>query len=225
MAYEKQTWVDGVTPLDAEHLNHMEQGISQLSEEIANIPSGKDGADGQDGITPTIGENGNWYLGDTDTGKPSRGEKGDEGQPGKDGQDGRPGKDGNDGQPGKDGTSPVISISAIPGGHRITITDANGTKTVDVMNGSNGKDGTNGNDGTSVSVSSVSESTEDGGSNVVTFSDGKTLTVNNGKAGSNGKDGKTPVKGTDYYTESDKTEMVNAVIAALPVYDGEVVDV
>ena len=27
MAYEKQTWVDGVTPLNAEHLNHMEQGI------------------------------------------------------------------------------------------------------------------------------------------------------------------------------------------------------
>ena len=154
-----------------------------------------------------------------------QGEKGDEGKPGKDGQDGSPGKDGNDGQPGKDGTPPVISVSAITGGHRITITDANGTKTVDVMNGSNGKDGTNGNDGTSVSVSSVSESTEDGGSNVVTFSDGKTLTVKNGKAGSNGKDGKTPVKGTDYYTESDKTEMVNAVIAALPVYDGEVVDI
>lgn len=31
MAYQKQTWVDGVTPLNAEHLNHMEQGISQLS--------------------------------------------------------------------------------------------------------------------------------------------------------------------------------------------------
>ena len=29
-----------------------------------------------DGITPTIGDNGNWYLGDTDTGKPSRGETG-----------------------------------------------------------------------------------------------------------------------------------------------------
>ena len=37
MSYEKQTWVNGVTPLDAEHLNHMEQGISQLSEEIANL--------------------------------------------------------------------------------------------------------------------------------------------------------------------------------------------
>ena len=30
--------------------------------------------DGADGLTPTIGENGNWYLGDTDTGKPSRGD-------------------------------------------------------------------------------------------------------------------------------------------------------
>ena len=30
--------------------------------------------DGADGLTPTIGENGNWYLGETDTGKPSRGD-------------------------------------------------------------------------------------------------------------------------------------------------------
>lgn len=35
--------------------------------------------DGTDGITPNIGDNGNWYLGATDTGKPSRGEKGDPG--------------------------------------------------------------------------------------------------------------------------------------------------
>ena len=34
---------------------------------------------GKDGITPHIGENGNWYLDTTDTGKPSRGEKGDKG--------------------------------------------------------------------------------------------------------------------------------------------------
>lgn len=32
--------------------------------------------DGADGITPTIGNNGNWFLGDTDTGKPSRGADG-----------------------------------------------------------------------------------------------------------------------------------------------------
>ena len=40
----------------------------------ANPPGA--GADGKDGITPTIGENGNWYLGSSDTGKPSRGADG-----------------------------------------------------------------------------------------------------------------------------------------------------
>ena len=43
---------------------------------------GQKGDPGDNGITPTIGENGNWYLGETDTGKPSRGGKGDPGQTG-----------------------------------------------------------------------------------------------------------------------------------------------
>lgn len=34
---------------------------------------GKPGAAGADGVTPHIGDNGNWYVGSTDTGKPSRG--------------------------------------------------------------------------------------------------------------------------------------------------------
>ena len=38
------------------------------------VKNGENGNPGQDGTTPTIGENGNWYLGETDTGKPSRGE-------------------------------------------------------------------------------------------------------------------------------------------------------
>ena len=46
--------------------------------------------------------------------------------------------------------------------------------------------------GTSVTVQSVSESTEDGGSNIVTFSDGKTVTIKNGNKGSDGADGTTP---------------------------------
>ena len=35
-----------------------------------------------------------------------------------------------------------------------------------------------------------------------------------------GADGYTPVKGTDYFTEADKTEIVNAVLAALPAAEG-----
>lgn len=46
---------------------------------------GDPGEDGTDGTTPTIGANGNWYLGDTDTGKPSQGATG---APGADGEDG-----------------------------------------------------------------------------------------------------------------------------------------
>lgn len=59
---------------------------------------GKPGAAGADGVTPHIGDNGNWYLGGTDTGKPSRGATG---APGKDGAKGDPGA------PGKDGHTPV----------------------------------------------------------------------------------------------------------------------
>lgn len=46
-----------------------------------------------------------------------------------------------------------------------------------------------------------------------------------GERGQPGNDGRTPVKGTDYYTESDKSEMVDRVVAALPKYRGEAVDV
>jgi hypothetical protein len=49
---------------------------------------GETGTKGADGVTPTIGTNGNWYLGDTDTGKPSRGEKGDKGDKGDPGAQG-----------------------------------------------------------------------------------------------------------------------------------------
>ncbi len=44
-----------------------------------------------------------------------------------------------------------------------------------------------------------------------------------GEQGAAGADGYTPVKGADYFTAADKTEMVNAVLAALPTYHGEVI--
>ena len=69
--------------------------------------NGKDGADGKpgatgaDGVTPHIGDNGNWYIGSTDTGKPSRGVAGAKGA------DGANGKDGAQGEKGADGKTPV----------------------------------------------------------------------------------------------------------------------
>ena len=57
------------------------------------------------------------------------------------------GADGDPGQPGADGYSPTITVTDITGGHRLTITDKNGTRTVDVMNGEDGQPGQDGQDG------------------------------------------------------------------------------
>lgn len=46
-----------------------------------------------------------------------------------------------------DGVSPTIAVSTISGGHRVTITDADGAKTFDVMDGAAGTDGADGDDG------------------------------------------------------------------------------
>lgn len=156
---------------------------------------------------------------------------------------------GSGGGSGVDGFSPIAKVVQTETGAIITITDKNGTTTATISNGKDGaqgptgpagpqgptgatgatgptgKDGAAGKDGTSVTVKSVSESNADGGSNIVTFSDGKTLTIKNGSKGSQGEPGAagspgaagyTPVKGTDYYTAADKTEMVGLVKAAMP---------
>lgn len=64
----------------------------------ADGTDGRDGTDGQNGITPHIGSNGNWYIGDTDTGLPSRGVAG------QNGSDGTPGPAGADGHTPVKGT-------------------------------------------------------------------------------------------------------------------------
>lgn len=48
------------------------------------------------------------------------------------------GADGMDGQNGADGFSPVATVTQLDGGARITVTDASGTTTQDVMNGHDG---------------------------------------------------------------------------------------
>ena len=100
------------------------------------------GADGKDGITPTIGKNGNWYLGSTDTGKPSRGADGTPGATGAPGKDGAPGAD------GKDGIAPTIGKN---GNWYLGSTDtgkpSRGAAGTPGAAGASGKDGSPGADG------------------------------------------------------------------------------
>lgn len=81
---------------------------------------GADGAAGADGVTPHIGDNGNWYLGTTDTGKPSRGETGLQGPVGPAGPAGADGKDG----AGMDITGATVGQIA-----KIAAVDASGVPT------------------------------------------------------------------------------------------------
>ena len=170
-----------------------EQGIQGI-QGIQGL-AGKDGVNGTDGITPHIGDNGNWFIGETDTGMPSRGEAGKDGEPGKDGADGQPGADGSPGVDGKDGSDGADGITPHIGdngnwfiGNTDTGKPSRGADGHDGQDGEPGKDGNDGKDG----------------------SPGK-----DGEDGQPGKDGHTPVKGVDYWTEADKTEMVQQVIAAI----------
>ena len=99
-------------------------------------------SDGKDGITPTIGKNGNWYLGSTDTGKPSRGADGTPGATGAPGKDGAPGAD------GKDGITPTIGKN---GNWYLGSTDtgkpSRGAAGTPGAAGASGKDGSPGADG------------------------------------------------------------------------------
>lgn len=67
-----------------------------------------------------------------------------------------------------------------------------------------------GKNGTSVTIANITESTEDGGENIVTFSDGKTLTVKNG---SKGKDGTSEPTIPEYWEEhlADKISTIKAL--------------
>ena len=64
---------------------------------------GTPGTNGQDGITPHIGENGNWFIGDTDTGVHAQGPQGEQGTQGIQGTQGEQGPQGTQGTQGSQG--------------------------------------------------------------------------------------------------------------------------
>lgn len=77
MAYTKRGFTDG-NVLYAHQLIAMEDAIIKNENDIKNIEL----TPGEDGITPHIGENGNWFIGDTDTGVRAEGKDGQDGSGG-----------------------------------------------------------------------------------------------------------------------------------------------
>ena len=124
------------------------------------------------------------------------------------------------GAPGKDGFSPTVSISDINGGHRVVITDKDGTKEFNVMNGTNGDDGysptvtvTEIDGGHRITITDkngdktfdVMDGAKGDKGDAFTYADFTTeqLAALKGSQGDPGNDGYTPVRGTDYWTAAD----------------------
>lgn len=195
------------------------------------------GLDGGEAATPTIGDNGNWYINGVDTGKPSRGETGANGAPGDKGDpgpagpagpegpegpagpagaDGATGKNGEDGAPGadgKDGVSPTVATSAIEGGTRVTITDAAGEHAFDVLNGKNGGEaatpaiGDNGN----WFINGVDTGKPSRGETGATGAKGEPgETGANGADGKNGADGVSPTVATSVIEGGTRVTITDA---------------
>ena len=109
---------------------------------ILNGTDGKDGTDGTNGYSPRI------LVRDIDGGKELV-ITDYNGSQTVTILNGTNGQDGTNGTNGTDGVSPTVSTAAITDGTRVTITDKDGAKSFDVMNGD---DGTNGTDGVSPTV-------------------------------------------------------------------------
>lgn len=106
---------------------------------------------------------------------------------------------------GEDGFSPEITVESIAGGHRVTIVDAVGSSTFDIMDGVNGEDGTDGRGIVSVVKTGTSGLVD---TYTITYTDGTTttFTVTNGKDGVDGKDGKDGVDGYSPTASVTQTE-------------------
>ena len=110
-----------------------------------NGQDGQPGQNGQPGLTPRIGENGNWWVGNTDLGVKAQG------NPGTNGQDGQPGRDGQNGQPGRDGQNGETPRIGDNGnwwiGNEDTGKPARGAQGPQGNPGTNGQNGQPGRDG------------------------------------------------------------------------------
>lgn len=142
-----------------------------------------------------------------------RGEAGPQGPAGRDGADGKDGETGPRGQPGPKGDSFQTVVEDDGNGNiiiRALTTEGTGTS------GQNGYTFT-----PYVSPDGIIRWTNDGGLVNPEPVNIKGPAGANGQQGPAGTNGKTPVKGTDYFTQADKEELVQAVLAALPDGDTE----
>ncbi len=155
---------------------------------------GIQGEAGEDGLTPYIGENGNWWIGDTDTNQKACGEDGEQGIQGEKGEDGVSIVDVK--QTGQMDNVMVFTIY-FSNGDEFMYTVTNGVNGQQGPQGEQGIQGEPGKDG--VSVLSIIKTSTEGlvDTYTITYSDGShsTFTVTNGANGKDGAQGEQGIQG------------------------------
>ena len=193
--YNKQGFIDGQR-IHASHLNYMEEGILDASNGYISIEQTSESTEdgGENVITATRADGTSDSIVIRNGSKGSAGPKGDPGDPGVAGV----------------GIASIVqtTTSAEDGGDNIitvTLTDG-ATSTFTVKNGSAGSGG-------SVDEDAITEAIE------TALAEAKASGDFDGADGADGADGYTPVKGTDYWTDADKTEMLTYLAANLTAAD------
>ena len=99
--------------------------------------------------------------------------------------------------------------------------DGNGVASIDIVSIDSEEDEEGGNSQSDYYIPSVST---DGILSWIASNDNMPAVPPVNIKGPQGNSGRTPVKGVDYFTDAEKADLVAEVLAALPVYEGEVAD-
>ena len=154
-----------MTDQKAQFAKNVAEDINALNARVDEL-DGKVGTGGGNGLTPHIGDNGNWWIGNTDTLKPSRGEqglqgvrgeRGAQGERGLQGLQGAAGVKGDKGEQGEPGAKGEQGLQGLPGKDGAQgLPGAKGDPGAQGIQGLPGKDGAKGADGKSAYEVAVS---------------------------------------------------------------------
>ncbi len=198
-----------MTDQRARFAQNVAEDINALNARVDEL-NGKVGTGGGNGLTPHIGDNGNWWIGDTDTLKPARGEQGIQGLQGVQGLQGLPGVKGDAGAKGEQGERGLQGLQGVAGAKgEKGDPGVQGLPGKDGAAGLPGKNGVDGKDGKSAYQIAVAQG--------FAGSEAAWLLSLKGEKGEKGDPG-SGGSGTDTTALQQEIDALKAAVAKMPKY-------